>query len=85
MNENLLTNTDIKINGCLPLQLINKHKCILNSMKQECAICLIDLFNARTETIVLKCGHAFHYKCINMCLLHKKNKCPLCRQDIEFN
>jgi len=70
--------------GCLPLKLKDNHKCIFNSMKQECAICLNDIFNCRNSSLILKCGHMFHSKCINLCLLYKKSKCPLCRQNIEF-
>ena len=59
----------------------------------ECSVCYEKLndteYNVNTLsikdpqcTIILKCGHKFHYDCIFMCYLKcKKILCPYCRQE----
>ena len=32
---------------------------------------------------ILKCGHIFHYKCIENLVDHNINKCPNCRCDLK--
>tara|TARA_B100000575_G_scaffold242703_1_gene206166 strand:+ start:529 stop:816 length:288 start_codon:yes stop_codon:yes gene_type:complete len=54
----------------------------------ECIICLEDL---KKELINLKCGHSFHYKCLNDWINNKKYIgpkdliCPICQQPIIIN
>ena len=57
---------------------------IMNKKKEgyECSICLENI--KKNEDInILKCGHIFHYKCIEELLDHKDNKCPNCRSDLK--
>ena len=46
----------------------------------QCSICLIDI-NKNEETVILPCGHMFHWNC---CLiwLKSKNTCPVCRFEL---
>jgi len=74
-----------KCNGCIHISLKDKHKCIQNTMKQDCSICLDDMFNSRNGVIILKCGHSFHKKCINNSIMCRNYFCPLCRQKIEYS
>ena len=57
---------------------------IMNKKKDgyECSICLenIQLIN---DINILKCGHIFHYKCIENLVDHNINKCPNCRCDLK--
>jgi hypothetical protein len=46
---------------------------------EDCSICLSELDVADADTILLQCGHLFHYKCIGNC---KKPLCPLCRKQL---
>ena len=47
----------------------------------NCCICLSEIAKGK-ETVLLPCGHMFHWKC---CLnwLKKNNTCPMCRFEIK--
>ena len=47
----------------------------------ECIICLEKI--SLRDRHFLHCGHFFHCDCINKWLSMDKNKCPLCKQNIE--
>ena len=48
----------------------------------ECSICLENI--KINEVInILKCGHIFHYKCMEELVDHKDDKCPNCRCDLK--
>ena len=49
---------------------------------QDCSICLDPLTQINNKNMIpvkLKCGHMFHYKCIEK-WHHSKQECPLCRK-----
>jgi len=51
-----------------------------------CSICS-DSYESTNErkTILLNCGHDFHYKCIKKWKIGRENNtCPVCRQEIYF-
>ena len=57
----------------------------LKSKKQddyECTICL-NIIELNQDIHILKCGHIFHYKCIESLIDHHLNCCPNCRCDIK--
>lgn len=58
---------------------INNSSSIKNN--EECIICLEKI--SRKDRHFLHCGHYFHCDCINKWLSMDKNKCPLCKQNIE--
>jgi hypothetical protein len=67
------THTDIK-------ELQFSDFCVGNLfIYEECPICLIE--GLGLENVILKCGHIFHKKCINV---YTKNECPICRQLIRY-
>lgn len=45
----------------------------------DCSICLNEMIE---DTMILRCGHMFHNKCIVDCKKNK-NECPICRQEIK--
>ena len=47
-----------------------------------CTICL-DEFEFEEELIKLKCHHIFHKECLKPWLDNNKNKCPICRANIN--
>ena len=47
-----------------------------------CSICLENL-KIKDDINILKCGHIFHYKCIENLLDHQIKICPNCRCDIK--
>ena len=48
----------------------------------ECTICL-DIIKLNQDINILKCGHIFHYKCMESLIDHHLNCCPNCRCDIK--
>lgn len=47
----------------------------------ECSICLENI----AEGVLTKCGHIFHYVCLDLLLKNNSNrKCPYCGQPLEF-
>ena len=57
---------------------------VMNKKKEgyECSICLENI-KIDEDINILKCGHIFHYKCIEELLDHNDNKCPNCRSDLK--
>ena len=48
----------------------------------ECSICL-ETIKLNEDINILKCGHLFHYKCIESLVDHHLDCCPNCRCDIK--
>ena len=48
----------------------------------ECSICLENI-KINEDINILKCGHIFHYKCMEELVEHKDDKCPNCRCDLK--
>jgi hypothetical protein len=46
----------------------------------NCCICLSDI-NKEEETVLLPCGHLFHWPCV-LEWLNKNNTCPVCRFEL---
>ena len=56
---------------------------IINNKKDfECTICL-ETIKLNEDINTLKCGHIFHYKCIEKLIIHNFNKCPNCRSYLK--
>lgn len=75
---------DKSLNKLKRFQLTNKYCKKGKNGKIElpnCCICLSEIAKGR-ETVLLPCGHMFHWKC---CLnwLKKNNTCPMCRFEIK--
>ena len=49
--------------ACLANELRTNHKCVSDSTRQDCPICLEYMFDAREESRILRCGHAMHSSC----------------------
>ena len=58
-------------------EMINKNK-----DGYECSICLENI-KINEDINILKCGHIFHYKCMEELVDHRDNKCPNCRCDLK--
>lgn len=48
---------------------------------KECSICQTDFQENEKISILTKCDHMFHYKCLKEWSIHKPT-CPLCRKTI---
>jgi len=63
--------------ACLGLGLRDNHKCVKESLKQNCPVCMQDMFAATESSSVLACGHMLHQRCLRQ-LSQFKYTCPLC-------
>ena len=59
------------------------HKCITDTLKAECPVCLEDMMYSVDPSIVLsRCGHGIHAKCFKV-LSKFDYKCPICFKSVE--
>lgn len=52
------------------------------SESHTCSVCLEELSTTNTNMTKTNCGHVFHLSCL-LKSLTTKNKCPMCRSDLE--
>ena len=69
-----------KCGGCINKELENTHKCVTDALRNDCCICLDNIFLSRETVVVLPCGHAIHGTCFNSSIKQNKYTCPLCRK-----
>lgn len=76
-----------KCNGCYFNENKLEHKCIENAMKDDCCICLTDMFNSTDGVSILRCGHIMHNSCYKQYINTRRYiTCPLCKEcliDVE--
>ena len=66
-----------KTNQVYPIVIENEG---IDFKNQECMICLS---NTETNSVLLPCGHCYHYDCIFK-WFEKELSCPTCKQDISL-
>ena len=69
-----------KCGGCIHNVLEKTHKCVSDAFRNDCCICLDNIFLSREPTSFLPCGHVIHSSCLNSSLKQNKYTCPLCRK-----
>jgi RING finger/CHY zinc finger protein 1 len=69
-----------KCGGCINKRIKETHKCVEDSLKNDCCICLENIFLSRETVSILPCGHAIHSSCYVSSLEQDKLTCPLCRK-----
>ena len=69
-----------KCGGCVNICDVNEHKCITDALRNDCCICLENLFLSRDASVSLPCGHAIHQSCFKSSIQQNKYTCPLCRK-----
>ena len=74
-------------NNIIKYSWLKKEKLTQEIMKEkkcsyECTICLEKL-NINDDINILKCGHIFHYNCIENVVDHHLSRCPNCRCDLK--
>ena len=70
-------------NVCLSVSLRDKHKCIGDSMQQNCPVCQEFLFDSRSAATVLRCGHTMHMECRRRMMDAQQFTCPVCSASLE--
>ncbi|EAK88364.1 PGPD14 protein with at least one predicted RING finger, possible plant origin [Cryptosporidium parvum Iowa II] len=73
---------------CYPLSIKETHKCIENSCRRPCPLCLEDLFYSIKTVSILNCGHTIHEDCL-LLLGEAKGltslRCPICSKSLGDN
>ena len=69
-----------KCGGCIHINLEKTHKCVPDAFRNDCCICLDNIFLSREPTSFLPCGHVIHSSCLSSSLKQNKYTCPLCRK-----
>lgn len=64
--------------ACLAAGTKDTHLCRADATKQDCPICLENLFFSRDNPSPLKCGHYVHSSCYGNMLKENILTCPLC-------
>ncbi|KAK6587626.1 hypothetical protein RS030_81379 [Cryptosporidium xiaoi] len=70
---------------CYPISIKETHKCIENSCKRPCPLCLDDLFQSIKTVSILSCGHTIHEDCLSK-LTELSGlvgmRCPICNKTL---
>ena len=65
-------------NCCYSTSLRGNHRCVENSMHQDCPVCREFLFDSVLAVSVLRCGHTIHQACLEEMSRRGAIACPLC-------
>nr|CAB3461722.1 unnamed protein product [Digitaria exilis] len=49
---------------------------------EECAVCIVELRDGDSASVLPRCGHRFHADCIGAWLRRRHTTCPLCRASV---
>ena len=73
-------------NNIIKYSWLKKEKLTEKILKEknnyECSICL-EIIKKNEDINILKCGHIFHYKCMESLVDHHLSNCPNCRCDLK--
>ena len=58
----------------------HKKNCVCLNIHEQCPVCFTDVFSARDNPQILKCGHVMHSECYQGFLENNNYKCPLCKK-----
>ena len=64
--------------ACLPLSIKDSHKCLDESLKVNCPVCLEYLMESTEPASILNCGHPIHSSCQKELIKSGITKCPTC-------
>ncbi|CAB4011791.1 RING finger and CHY zinc finger domain-containing 1 [Paramuricea clavata] len=67
---------------CLSKSILDSHKCLEESSRNNCAICLEDLHTSTIAAHVPKCGHLIHSTCYSDLLQSGGYTCPTCNESL---
>ncbi|PRP80561.1 CHY and CTCHY and RING-type zinc finger protein [Planoprotostelium fungivorum] len=69
-------------NMCMSVSKRGGHTCVPNTMKNDCVVCGLDLFQSRAAVEVLSCGHLLHSKCFKQMINSYHFACPICKKSM---
>lgn len=72
---------------CYPTELQDNHKCVTNALRQDCPVCMHDLFQSTTQVTILQCGHTIHQACLAEMQKNYSGllnlRCPICSSSLQ--
>mmetsp|Transcript_98789 Transcript_98789/g.205933 ORF Transcript_98789/g.205933 Transcript_98789/m.205933 type:complete len:342 (+) Transcript_98789:68-1093(+) len=72
--------------SCYPTEISATHTCVENAMRQNCPICMQDLFQSTLQVTILDCGHTIHQGCLLELQTSfaglQSLRCPICGQSL---
>lgn len=72
-----------KCETCFNIENKNNHICVKNSFRLNiCAYCLDSNHSSQETSVILKCEHIVHNKCLEKAIETNDYKCPTCRKSI---
>ncbi|KAG6703803.1 hypothetical protein I3842_07G103500 [Carya illinoinensis] len=71
-----------KCGSCYPVNILDNHSCVENSMKNFCPVCYEYLFDSIKATKILKCGHTMHMDCFDDMKKQNMYRCPICSKTV---
>lgn len=71
-----------KCNMCLPIKLLNRHRCVENVSRGNCPVCLEDIHTSRMPCHIPDCGHLLHRNCFEELLTYGHYACPICQTSL---
>uniref|UniRef100_A0A7S2NQ53 RING finger and CHY zinc finger domain-containing protein 1 n=1 Tax=Zooxanthella nutricula TaxID=1333877 RepID=A0A7S2NQ53_9DINO len=73
--------------SCYPNEIRASHTCVENAMRQNCPVCLQDLFGSTVKVTILKCGHTMHQECLRELQMSfaglQSLRCPICNLSLH--
>ena len=67
---------------CIDVTLFDSHHCKDGKYKANCPVCQENLFDSRSASHEMPCGHAIHWECFKMLAAHD-SRCPICKKTAE--
>ena len=67
---------------CIDKSLYLEHDCKTDKYKANCPVCQECLFNSRSASHEMPCGHAIHWECFRQLAAHD-SRCPVCKKTAE--
>lgn len=67
---------------CIDQTLYDTHHCKDGKYKANCPVCQENLFDSRTASHEMPCGHAIHWECFRELAAHD-SRCPICKKTAE--
>uniref|UniRef100_A0A7S2Y952 RING-type domain-containing protein n=2 Tax=Entomoneis paludosa TaxID=265537 RepID=A0A7S2Y952_9STRA len=67
---------------CIDKTLYDSHNCKDGKYKANCPVCQEFLFNSRSASHEMPCGHAIHWECFRQLAAHD-SRCPVCKKTAE--
>lgn len=65
---------------CMPVD--KPHRCISNSSKNNCAVCMEDIHTSRDSAHIPSCSHLLHSKCFKDMISQGMYTCPTCSKSM---